>query len=474
MPLSGLGPRVAAVTPPPSAAVVPPTKAPSAKQTVMLAPSIVNGSLTWSLQSASAAAPLHNRWSTSPRAARPTPPTWRKAGERPNSARATTAGVLHYSRKHTGTPVQVQGQVLHMRKPPAMPEAYEGAQAAAAYVEDSRGLLERFRAKEADLSINAQGAQSWMQEKWSELHAWCGFLAGNLEGSCRRIEMLGEEKRQLESSMSDLKANIRFLEHLCSQRNVHTLEQKAEALQGTIDEFSSVRSELDLMRERLGESEEQRMRQVNAHMANDAANTSLRSQLDHALAERATILAERDAERDARKAAEESAERAQAEAQTSHTVARKARERQASLEEELRAAHGRLDAALAEAAAGHARARASEEQKHERTRAELAHMHHQLTVETAARIKAEQHASQAQHDLDAALNACKQSADALRSHQAKAGLVSGAAGSSSEPFASIPPAPSRTRRPPPPPARRPASAPHKPSPSAPSNGVHEV
>lgn len=98
-------------------------------------------------------------------------------------------------------------------------------------VSGSRRLLEQLRARTSSFSLAGRACQAELQERWAEMHAWCGYLATNLEGACSRIEQLGEDQHALTREQSEASNTIRHLEYRASQKNVHQLEQRIEALQ---------------------------------------------------------------------------------------------------------------------------------------------------------------------------------------------------------------------------------------------------
>ena len=86
----------------------------------------------------------------------------------------------------------------------------------------------------APLSVAGNATQVSQAERWAALEARCKVLGQHLESSCERIEKLCEDKRCLERKLSEDSNTIRALEHRCSDRNTHLLEQRVEHLQSTV------------------------------------------------------------------------------------------------------------------------------------------------------------------------------------------------------------------------------------------------
>ena len=98
-------------------------------------------------------------------------------------------------------------------------------------IHGSRRLLEQLRNRASALALGGRACQSELQERWAEMHAWCGYLATNLEGACSRIEQLGEDNHAQAREQNESVNTSRHLEYRASQKNVHHLEQRIEALQ---------------------------------------------------------------------------------------------------------------------------------------------------------------------------------------------------------------------------------------------------
>lgn len=441
------------------------------KESITVAPALTGGQLLWALKKESSAGVDGQKWASSPRvrpssAAPLSPraarenhaalaaPSWRPAAKgRPQSARATVsgAGLTSAHQLHFGTGASDYSHALRARPPPVLsPAACAAVQAAQSAgpsggplpnfssfppaklaellggdaatntsVEGARSLLEGFKAKAPELGqgLSGRGVQAWMQEAWSELHAWCGFLASNLEGSCRRIELLGEERRLQDAKLQELRGSISFLEHLCGTRNIHALEQRVEAQQAVIDDFDSVRAELSEALEKLQHTEERRCEQQAATSAAEAAKADTERELGEAMAETARLMAEAQAEAARAAEAEAAVRRHREEAEQALEQVRLAKEKQRAAEAARRKGDAEFEAKLNAAAAGHNKASSLAAAEHEKTRAELAHVKQLLAVESAARTSAEQRAKHARAELDAALRACKQSDDRARAER---------------------------------------------------------
>ena len=99
-------------------------------------------------------------------------------------------------------------------------------------IDSSRELLDKLRVRQTQqLALSGRGCQSDLQERWQEMHAWCGYLATNLEGACCRIEQLGDERRDLLSRQDEMGNAVRQLEYRASNKNVARLEQTIQQLQ---------------------------------------------------------------------------------------------------------------------------------------------------------------------------------------------------------------------------------------------------
>ena len=127
------------------------------------------------------------------------------------------------------------GSLVEARRsysPPQIP----ATQASEAHtVAKSRDLLDKLRRRRSQqLSLTGRGCQSDLNERWEEMHAWCGYLATNLEGACSRIEQLADERREFVSHRHEQETTIRQLEYRASNKNVARLEQTIEQLQATM------------------------------------------------------------------------------------------------------------------------------------------------------------------------------------------------------------------------------------------------
>ena len=354
-------------------------------------------------------------------------------------------------------------------------KSLEGSQALIAGWKAKAPTIGRWPLSEKDKPTPALGGvsggamTSWMAEQWRELHAWCGFLAGNLEGSCQRIETLGAERRQLDGKMSELRSRISYLEHLCSQRNVQTLEQQIEALQEQIDGFDSVRAELESTQQRLVHAEEQQQRLTTARLACDASTVAMAKQRDAAEGEAAHMAAELEAERTRRLAAEQLAEQrevelvaARQESAEAHAACRKAEART----EETKANSAR---AIGDLRASHAAELKLAAESHDATKALLVQCQQQLRVEIEARAAAEKRCAHAKQSAERAMRSCKQWED--KASSATAALAAAEALARSRPAvpgAFTPPAPAE----PAPPKTRPA--PKRPDTAPPSSGLSKM
>ena len=282
-------------------------------------------------------------------------------------------------------------------------------------VGESRKLLAKYRADAPRLGeLHGRGVQAWLQEQWSELHTWCGSLAAKLDGSCACIEAVHDEKKRVELRVAELESSATFLEYICSQRNVRTLEEKVVVLQAHADGAVHVRDELEAARAEVAARELTIDEQRQTILATDASKSALESRLDEASAESERLRAELAEVRAASAAAAECAERLAEETREAHAAT-------------LRVAHDASEAAAAgEAALASEAAKAAAVEVVMVTqvrecdadvaaaRTELEHTHELLGVERAARIEADARVKQLRRQLDAALRACKQSEDRVR------------------------------------------------------------
>ena len=77
--------------------------------------------------------------------------------------------------------------------------------------------------------------QAEAAERWAELSTRCAVLHANLEGACRRIEALADEKRSLQRLQVEAVHTIRQLEYRCSDRNVGGLEAQLAEIQAQLN-----------------------------------------------------------------------------------------------------------------------------------------------------------------------------------------------------------------------------------------------
>lgn len=102
-----------------------------------------------------------------------------------------------------------------------------------ALVSTARVMLDHFRRRGSSggpgvPALSGRACQLELQERWSELHAWCGAMASHLDGACTLIEALADDARRLERVQTESQNTLRQLEHRCSRRNVDALEQTVE------------------------------------------------------------------------------------------------------------------------------------------------------------------------------------------------------------------------------------------------------
>ena len=353
---------------------------------------------------------------------------------RPVSARASFAG------RSAGGGSSSSGQALQPRQAlPPQPQALPGAVSAALYplaavkhllgvegaaksLEGSRALLSGWKGKALYLSdpqatgremsvsggLSGGAVTAWMQEQWAELHAWCGFLAANLEGSCAKIESLGAERRQHDRERTELRGRCAYLEHLCSQRNTHILEQRIEGLQEKIDGFGGVRAELDAARRTLEEGAQERQRLTTAKLASDAAQAAMQKQIQAAEEAAERMAAELAEERARRSRAEQDAQRLAEEGARASAEASEATAQRIAAEAAAQKSEAETARRVAELEAAHAKALRRAEQEHARTRTQLAEARERLSFEIGARANAERRSATAGKRLDGAMRACKQ------------------------------------------------------------------
>ena len=284
--------------------------------------------------------------------------------------------------------------------PRMSPEAF------AASAKKERTVLARYRAEAPRLQeLDGRGVQAWLQEQWAELHAWSAQLAITLEGSTARVESVTAERAEIQERVAELEGEKGFLEHLCSQRNVSQLEERAAVLQNHVDSFEAVRSELSAARNDV-DARDQIIRELrSAVAARDAAVVEVEGRLAAEERETERRGASLTAERAERVAAEEAAQRARDETAQAH--AQTARVRQ---EVDVATAHAEIDVAAAHAEVQQIRARmdarATEAAAARATMlAELASAGELLRVETAARVVAEAREARMREQLDMALRA---------------------------------------------------------------------
>ena len=120
--------------------------------------------------------------------------------------------------------------------PSPLPSTWLAPGSSLAGLEEARSLVDKFRAKSwpAYEGVSGRSVQQDLELQWSELHAYCAFLASTLEGSCRRIDQLGEEAKAEEQRKALLFERIRLLERRCEQRNVIALERQVASLQAEL------------------------------------------------------------------------------------------------------------------------------------------------------------------------------------------------------------------------------------------------
>lgn len=279
-------------------------------------------------------------------------------------------------------------------------------------------VLGRFRAiqhPEMLGGLSGRSVRVGLEEQLSELQAWAGYLANDLERAGGRIATLHAELERGETRISNLEDHTRFLEHQCSKRHVAELSGRVDRLRFELEEERAqpVRMELTAALAALEDAQSKRREQASQSESLSAELTSTRASL---------AAAEARADELARELREESSRReaAVASCDEQRVVAAAATARADGLSAEVAALEG-----LKRAVADH-KARAEEEaakgrvlsknaseasRASEQAAAALAQAREQLATEASARERADREAAAARAALDGALRACKQSED---------------------------------------------------------------
>lgn len=256
--------------------------------------------------------------------------------------------------------------------------------------------------------MNGRSVQQDLELQWSELHAYCAFLASTLEGSCRRIDQLGEEAKAEEQRKALLFERIRLLERRCEQRNVIALERQVASLQAELAATGALRGERDDARQALQLASETCDRERTARLASDSAKVAMERSLAEAIADSERSFAERDAIAQRLEACEAALSSLTEEARASRSAMAKASDERRDAEATLHMRLQTMEEKSVAAAAAHEKALQAAEARHAKTRDDLAHLNERLAVASAARADAEAKAVEAQAARDSALRACKQ------------------------------------------------------------------